>query len=39
MTMTLPSFTPVEESLFLTLCDRALDSRSPHPVLGSPGAA
>ena len=33
MTMTLPSFTPVEEELALTLCGRALDSRSPHPVL------
>ncbi|MEX5719121.1 class I SAM-dependent methyltransferase [Geodermatophilus maliterrae] len=26
--------TPVEDSLFLTLCCRALDNRSPHPILG-----
>src|SRR4051812_23048753 len=32
-TITLPTFTPLQESLFLTLCGRALDSRSPHPVL------
>jgi O-methyltransferase involved in polyketide biosynthesis len=29
----LPAFTPLEDSLFLTLCARALDNRSPHPVL------
>jgi O-methyltransferase involved in polyketide biosynthesis len=34
MTVTLPAFTPLEDSLFLTLCCRALDNRSPHPVLG-----
>ena len=28
------TLTPVEDSLFLTLCCRALDNRSPHPVLG-----
>ncbi len=33
MSITLPAFTPVEESLFLTLCGRALDSRSPRPFL------
>ena len=33
MTITLPVFTPMEETLFLTLCGRALDSRSPHPIL------
>ena len=33
MAITLPVFTPIEESLFLTLCGRALDSRSPHPIL------
>ena len=33
METTLPAFTPIEESLFLTLCGRALDSRSPHPIL------
>jgi O-methyltransferase involved in polyketide biosynthesis len=34
MGITLPAFTPMQESLYLTLCGRALDSRSPHPVLG-----
>jgi O-methyltransferase involved in polyketide biosynthesis len=34
MTATLPAFTPLEESLWLTLCARALDNRSPHPILG-----
>ncbi len=34
MATTLPAFTPVEDSLFLTLCCRALDYRSPRPVLG-----
>ena len=34
MAATLPAFTPVEDSLFLTLCCRALDYRSPRPVLG-----
>ena len=33
MDITLPAFTPIEESLFLTLCGRALDSRSPHSIL------
>ena len=33
MDITLPAFTPIEESLFLTLCGRALDYRSPHPIL------
>ena len=33
MGITLPTFTPIEESLFLTLCARALDSRSSHPIL------
>ena len=32
--MTLPSFTPAQESLFLTLGGRALDSRLPQPFLG-----
>jgi O-methyltransferase involved in polyketide biosynthesis len=31
--MTLPSFTPVQASLWLTLCGRALDNRLPHPIL------
>ena len=33
MTITLPAFTPLEDSLFLTLCCRALDNRSEHPIL------
>ena len=34
MATTLPALTPMEESLFLTLCCRALDNRSQRPVLG-----
>lgn len=34
MTITLPALTPIENTLFLTLCGRALDSRSPRPILG-----
>jgi O-methyltransferase involved in polyketide biosynthesis len=34
MTNTMPTFTPLENSLWLTLCARALDNRSPHPILG-----
>ena len=34
MATTLPALTPTEDSLFLTLCCRALDNRSPRPVLG-----
>jgi O-methyltransferase involved in polyketide biosynthesis len=34
MSITLPAFTPAEESLFLTLGGRALDSRLPQPFLG-----
>src|SRR3712207_5661204 len=30
----LPAFTPLEDSLYVTLCSRALDHRSAHPVLG-----
>jgi O-methyltransferase involved in polyketide biosynthesis len=33
MEITLPAFTPMQESLFLTLCGRALDNRLPHPIL------
>ena len=33
MGVTLPAFTPMKESLFLTLCGRALDNRSPHSIL------
>jgi methyltransferase (TIGR00027 family) len=33
MAITLPALTPIEDSLFLTLCCRALDNRSPDPVL------
>ncbi|MFG1817064.1 class I SAM-dependent methyltransferase [Kribbella sp. NPDC049174] len=34
MGITLPAFTPLEDSLWLTLCCRALDNRTPNPVLG-----
>jgi O-methyltransferase involved in polyketide biosynthesis len=34
MGITLPSFTPAQESLFLTLGGRALDSRLPRPFPG-----
>jgi O-methyltransferase involved in polyketide biosynthesis len=34
MATTLPALRPIEDSLFLTLCCRALDNRSPDPVLG-----
>jgi O-methyltransferase involved in polyketide biosynthesis len=33
MGIAFPAFTPLEDSLLLTLCARALDNRSPHPVL------
>jgi O-methyltransferase involved in polyketide biosynthesis len=33
MATTLPTFTPLEDSLFLTLYARALDNRRPHPIL------
>jgi O-methyltransferase involved in polyketide biosynthesis len=38
MEVTLPAFTPMQESLFLTLCGRALDNHLPHPILGDPMA-
>ena len=34
MSIALPVFTPIEETLFLTLCGRALDNHLPHPILG-----
>ena len=34
MSVTLPTFTPLEDSLFLTLYARAADNRRPHPILG-----
>jgi O-methyltransferase involved in polyketide biosynthesis len=34
MGTTLPTLSPVEDSLFLTLCCRALDNRTPRPILG-----
>jgi O-methyltransferase involved in polyketide biosynthesis len=34
MAVTPPAFTPLEDSLFLTLYARALDNRRPHPILG-----
>jgi O-methyltransferase involved in polyketide biosynthesis len=33
MGITLPAFTPMEDSMFLTLCGKALDSRSPRSIL------
>jgi Leucine carboxyl methyltransferase len=33
MSIVLPVFTPIQETLFLTLCGRALDNRSPDPIL------
>ena len=38
MSTTLPTFTPLENSLWLTLCARALDNRSAHPILGDAAA-
>lgn len=35
MAITLPAFTPLEDSLFLTLCCRALDNRSAKPILAT----
>jgi hypothetical protein len=35
MAVTLPAFTPLEESLFLTLYARALDNRTPHLILAA----
>ncbi|MGB3332659.1 MAG: class I SAM-dependent methyltransferase [Mycobacterium sp.] len=32
--MIFPAFTPVQASLWLTLCGRALDNRLPRPILG-----
>jgi O-methyltransferase involved in polyketide biosynthesis len=34
MSVTLPTFTPLEDSLFLTLYARALDNRRSQPILG-----
>ena len=34
MAVTLPAFTPLEDSLFLRLYARALDSRRAQPILG-----
>jgi O-methyltransferase involved in polyketide biosynthesis len=39
MGTTLPAFTPVEASLYLTLCGRALDSQAEHSILGDTTAA
>jgi O-methyltransferase involved in polyketide biosynthesis len=38
MSIALPVFTPMEQTLFLTLCGRALDNHLPHPILGDPMA-
>jgi O-methyltransferase involved in polyketide biosynthesis len=34
MSIALPTFTPIEETLYLTLCGRALDNHLAHPILG-----
>jgi O-methyltransferase involved in polyketide biosynthesis len=34
MSTTLPVFTPMQETLYLTLCGRARDNHLPHPILG-----
>jgi O-methyltransferase involved in polyketide biosynthesis len=34
MSIALPAFTPIDETLYLTLCGRALDNHLPHPILG-----
>lgn len=39
MTTSLPTLTPVQASLYLTLCGRALDNRTPCPFLGDRTAA
>ena len=38
MSVTLPTFTPLEDSLFLTLYARALDNRRDHPILDDAAA-
>lgn len=38
MTISLLTFTPLEDTLFLTLAGRALDNRSEHPILGDAAA-
>jgi O-methyltransferase involved in polyketide biosynthesis len=38
MAITLPTFTPLEDSLFLTLYARARDNRRTHPILGDAAA-
>jgi O-methyltransferase involved in polyketide biosynthesis len=38
MSVSLPAFTALEDSLWLTLCCRALDNRRPHPILGDRAA-
>jgi O-methyltransferase involved in polyketide biosynthesis len=38
MSTTLPAFTPIEETLYLTLCGRALDNHLPNPILADPMA-
>jgi O-methyltransferase involved in polyketide biosynthesis len=34
MSIALPVLTPMEQTLYLTLCGRALDNHLPHPILG-----
>ena len=34
MAVTRPVFTPIEDTLFLTLCSRPLENGLPHPIIG-----
>ena len=38
MSIVLPVFTPIEETLYLTLCGRALDNHLLNPILADPMA-
>jgi hypothetical protein len=39
MSVTLPVFAPIEDTLFLTLCGRALENGLPHPDTMAPHRA
>ena len=38
MSLALPVLTPMQATLYLTLCGRALDNHLPHPILADPMA-
>ena len=38
MSIVLPAFTPIEQTLYLTLCGRVLDNHLPDPILSDPMA-